>query len=297
VLPEKTIQDSAIFNELFASLMSCDNHYITSFNNLFSDKKQKPYIPKFVPVLAKIPLHKSDTLCAEVIGSRLSSAVGCDTVFNIAPRYTRQKNEFLDIDKHTLFSVDFLPYGWDYSIFNDLTGKFGVMQCPLKMFLKQMDDRMPKQFYEMYKIQLKPAQIEKIKREFVKQYLFRVCLCNDRDFGTHNSGVMFNEKAKEIRLLPNFDMEYMFYEPAGKFEERRIKDAFDFCNQEYKDILDEFVTRVKGVNKGRLKKIVNDSMEIPEDNANVIMNVVSSHIDAITNIYASMTNPENNLDR
>ena len=54
---------------------------------------------------------------------------------------------------------------------------------------------------------------------------------------------------------------------------------------------------MKGVNKGRLKKIVNDSMEIPEDNANVIMNVVSSHIDAITNIYASMTNPENNLDR
>ena len=35
VLSEKTIQDSAIFNELFASLMSCDNHYITSFNNLF----------------------------------------------------------------------------------------------------------------------------------------------------------------------------------------------------------------------------------------------------------------------
>lgn len=297
VLSEKTIQDSAIFTELFASLMSHDNHYITSFNDLLSDKKQKPYIPKFVPVLAKIPLHKADTLCAEVVGSRLSSAVGCDTVFNIAPRYTRQKNEFLDIDKNTLFSVDFLPYGWDYSIFNDLTGKFGVMQCPLKMFLKQMDDRMPEQFYEMYNIKLKPAQIEKIKREFVKQYLFRVCLCNDRDFGTHNSGVMFSEKAKEIRLLPNFDMEYMFYEPVGKFEERRIKEAFKFCNQEYKDILDEFVVAVKGLNKGKLQRIIHGGMEIAEDNANVIMSIVSSHIDAISDIYASIQTADHAFDR
>jgi hypothetical protein len=38
-------------------------------------------------------------------------------------------------------------------------------------------------------------------------------------------------------------------------------------------------------------------MEIAEDNANVIMSIVSSHIDAISDIYASMQTADHTFDR
>ena len=283
----KMIQDSALFGELFQSLMSDENRYITSFNELFDSKYNSFYIPKFVPVLCKNVLRSHGGQISEIMGSRLSNLMGYDTVFNIPVDSSFVDNELCkNINPTTsIFSVDFLPFGWDYSLFNPLIGKFNH-HTSLKMLLNLIDTNLKNNLKEFHAIDISDKQLESIKIDFVKQYLFRVVLCADSDFGTHNSGIMFNANTHEVKLLPNFDMEYMFFQTPGLYENRRIKDTMDFCVRAYPEVLQSFMHRLQFLDcSGQIHKVVTKATRTYPEFTRYNLDVIRAQIDSIYSCY------------
>ena len=270
------LKSSNLFDDLFKSLNGKNSHYITAFNELFNSDTNEQYIPKFVSVLAKSVRDEVHGIYGEVVGSRLANAMGYDTVFNIAPTFNDKDIALCNKDslEHTLrtktvFSVDMIPYGWDSYTFNDIIGGRGTRNNnTLEQNLNVIQNILPLVFKTKCKIALTDEQINEIKRSYVEQFLFRVVLCRETDFYARNAGLVFNLTTHEVRLMPNFDMEFCFSNLPLSEEERMCQDnliaqTIKFCADNYPQELSNFMSKVgKLYNSGKLEKILRDSIKM-----------------------------------
>ena len=293
VLPKKSIKDSAIFGELFSSLMTIDNHYITCFNELFDHENNEYYIPKFVSVLCKFMMHEGRRF-SEIFGSRFSNLLGIDTVYNLSIDKSFSQEDFPDLNlksNRLVASVDFLPSDYESVPFNDLIGKHSSVTS-LKIFLMLIETALPEKIKITYGFLPSKNQIEAIKKGFVKQYLFRRTICGDTDFATHNSGVMVNKKTKDIKLLPNFDMEFLFEESSGEYAIDRIFQTMHYCIKNYPDILHELMSKIYNIQKtGTIKKLERYSSSSAPEFTDNHLELVNSRLNLVRDCYEKSMNP------
>ena len=258
MLRKKKLADSYC-SSLWESLMGNNNHYVVAFDVLFDRAKRDFYIPALIPVLEKQVRLNEDGIFGEVAGSRLSSLMGIDTVYNFAPTYNgklpydpseKSTNEEDKFCRSTVLSVDYTAQDWQEYTFNDIVGGRGTRNNnTLEQNLNMINVILPLAFKAKTKIMLTDEQLEHIKITYVKQYLFRVLLCRDSDFYARNAGIMYNLKTKEVKSLPNFDMECCFSdipesEESRENERDKVISTINFCLKNYPNILSEFMQKI-----------------------------------------------------
>ena len=263
MLRKKKISDS-LCADLWKSLKSKNNHYVVAFDMLFDRESNDFHIPALIPVLEKQVRNNEDGVFGEVAGSRLSSLMGLDTVYNFAPTYNaslpyapdmKSESEEDKFSRCTILSVDYNAQGWQEYTFNDIVGGRGTRNNnSLEQNVNMINIILPLAFRAKSKINLTEDQLENIKLNYVKQYLFRVLLCRDTDFYARNAGIMYNLETKEIKLLPNYDMECSFADISEDDELKQkelnsITSTIKFCLKQYPHILTEFMKEVARLTK------------------------------------------------
>lgn len=308
----KTLDDISCCVDLFRTLRSKNNHYITAFNELSDSRNSQPYIPEKIPVLGKAVRNNEDGVYGEVVGSRLSQLMGYDTVYNFAPTF-KSDDVYLPLKKcanyeetlrrKTVFSVDFLPYGWEHYTFNDIIGGRGARNNnSLQQYLNMFKIILPLAFRAKFGFELTDDQISKIQREYVAQYLYRIVLCRDGDYFARNAGIMFNADTKDVRLLPNFDMECCFSDmfssdECRQKEDENIQKTIEFCAENYPDILQEFVSRIRKLNiSGKLEKCMKTSLDAHGDMIERKLNILNYQLALIDKYYTHCVNNQASRD-
>ena len=84
---------------------------------------------------------------------------------------------------------------------------------------------------------------DNLQRDFVKTYLARQLLLFDKDFTPHNFGILTNKENKEIKLAPNFDLEYCINDLSNSEFVTRIPENMQFIYDRYPDILSSFINK------------------------------------------------------
>ena len=212
ISPQKTMKDSLYFRELFESYEDADkkSHYIFSL-----DKSLKPsssgdrYIPVYVPCFLK-RIGSLSAIYGEVVGSRLANALGVDTVFNLPINIYGSGKDVVDVQSSKMYthiaSVDFVRPREKFYTFKDLNLLFD-RDTPIQEIFA-LCNKLPQRL-RYKRVRVSREDIEQIKMDIAKQWLFKIAICADLDFQWENVGIICDDDGI-VRLAPCFDMELLF---------------------------------------------------------------------------------------
>lgn len=282
---KKTIRDSVFFKDLFKDLKSGNSHYITYLNDIVS--KKYAYLPKYVSCLIKT-LNETYNIIAynECVGCQLSNCLGLDTVYNTAFGNFYDDNGNL-IKYDYLISVDAVAPGQTLETFEDL-GIYFNGDMPLHEIMESIESQLP-DIMKNRNNNLTDEQINKkvetFKRKFIRQYLFRISLCDDVDYCYRNTSVIIDEDGN-IQLGPNMDMEKMFYELKESSKISEIEATFAYVLTAYPDVLDYFMGKLQEVHKsGQIENIMNNGLKVSNETKERAIHNVSRNIDLLQKTF------------
>lgn len=255
-LPVKTIDDSAIFSDLWKALKQDDCTYQIYCRDLIEDG----YIPKYVSCLVK----ENGILgnLKECIGSRLCNYMGIETVYNMMQAMVvsdgeAQANGFETRNTH-LISVDFIPNGFEFASLEHLQMNVN----PEDSLEKNLRIACTMWYYYMSRdlgITLTKRQIDNFERDFCMQYLFRRVLCHEGDYKGKNVGVLYSKDHKTFHLAPSFDMEFLFCDDCPTIEE-----DIQFIAKRYPAEMLGFASRLKqAMEEDAFSKIIDSMPQFP----------------------------------
>lgn len=239
----KEIADSVLFRELYESLMSGKSSYCTYLNGLFLNEQGKPlpktdiYVPKYVSVLEKI-VGTDKWLYAEVVGSRLANLMRIDTVYNLAPCFQGIRHGcFID---YKLYSVDYVPYGYETMTLYDMGFERYGYSAPLSTFVENIRNNFAS-LATKYGLNPTQERMDNLINAFEEQYLFKRCMCGDTDFDVHNIAILFNPQNGDFRLSPLFDMEGLLGHSPHIEQRYLIRKSVEFVAEQNSHMLQNFI--------------------------------------------------------
>lgn len=212
----------------------------TSYVTYIDDFVKENYNPdtheiplKYVSVLLKKQRYENmtDTICKEVIGSRIANALGMPTVYN----------ELIEYDKeHYVMSIDFVKTGQeidsfvleskkDYSVAN-----YDVWENLFNTATVKIAEYSPNLV----------ENIKKLKKDFVSQFLFRNVILDDGDLVPKNVTLIKDLKTKNLSFAPINDYEFIF---AGREErdfEEDVRKYIKYIGEKYPEELKEFTNKI-----------------------------------------------------
>lgn len=188
--------DSKYFKELIEELKKPNCSYVTYINDLVkslnSDNIENFPLSKISVLIKKS--HRAQDIYNEEIASKtaniLEIPVTYNTVVNIA-----------GIDYN--MSVDFLKKDEEFISLDHCKLNDAMSFCVIKKKLQK--------YFEYYVAcgEITQEQAYNLLSDFMEMYIFRKYILSDTDFDMFNTGLIFNNKTKEYKWAPNFDMEYM----------------------------------------------------------------------------------------
>lgn len=203
--------DGKLFEPLYDELRkNPDSSYDTYLNELIIQNPD--YIPTRVSAMFKTVIDgigHNDGANREILASRIANFMGVPTVYNCA---------FDTPSNGTILSVDYMRYGEhildlcgtldnirpegeDDGYFDILFGHANLGKM-LKMYVEAL--RFYKHYYNV--------NSTKLVNDFAKEFITRVHVLGDNDFGFHNFELSC-DKDKNLRLMPMFDYEATFVSP------------------------------------------------------------------------------------
>ena len=265
----KMPKNSCFFEHLFYALMKKNCHYITYLNDLYESKKLN--IPSHISCLIKKASSMEEGgVYGECYGSRLANAFEVDTVYNVpySSKYDLDNVRYFspfDMKKDIydyMISVDFVSHGERIETFEDLGLDFSD-----STFLEDIIAKIDKTFEALVgreNLSLDYIQLEQLKKDFAKLYLFRNFVCNDKDFKSKNAGLIINKNG-DFRLAPCFDMELFF---QGGFEEFYFKfmaeRTLEYLNKNMPGVIEDFLkTANKVLKSNAIDSIFQDTLFDP----------------------------------
>ena len=274
------IASSHAFDELFDH--NRNKSYVTYIDKVINEG----YKAQHISVLQK----KTSPIRAlnEVFASKTLNYFGIPTVYNIAAK------SYGATSGYYVLSTDFVRPGEEVHRFNEYSGSMN----DINSWLNGIDYFVDK--YQLTKniLGLKhPVKEindsrEKLKRQFVKSYLYRQVLLADIDYAPRNAGVVYTDKG--IELLPNYDLECTL---TKKYYTKE-NDLLD-CYLLYPDIVQEFVDEVNMANAigSNGKSAFRQLLEQTTDNIDFRIkagNVITHNVDQINRIMKYIQNSNTN---
>ena len=189
---------------------------------------------KYVSVLLKKQRWDdvTDTVCKEVIGSRIANAMGMSTVYN----------ELVEYDKENyVMSIDFVKTGQeidsfvldskkDYSMAN-----YDVWEDLFNTSTIKIAEYSPNLV----------ENIKKLKKDFVQQFLFRNVILDDGDLVPKNVTLIKDLKTKNLSLAPISDYEFIFTGREERDFEEDVRQYIDYIGEKYPEELKEFTNKIQ----------------------------------------------------
>ena len=288
--PKKTVEDSAIFGELWQNKINGNSSYVTYCDELFDQSTSGYYIPHFVSCLVKNNAVMSNY--KECLGSRLSNLMGVPTVFNTMQAMVVSDGEARSLGFETnnlnLISVDFIPNGYEFESFEHLD--LGINpDNSLESNLKIASSMWYYFISRSLGVKLDRKQVETFERDFCLQYLFRRGLCHEGDFRARNVGVLYSTELQKFYLAPNFDMEYLFVEKCTTLQQDMM-----YISKNFPGLVEGFVNRLRYVKENDLIKKTIDKLPRVSTYAfagevGIIQTILNNNIDEICNVYDNMS--------
>ena len=212
----------------------------TSYVTYIDDFVKENYNPetheiplKYVSVLLKKQRYENmtDTICKEVIGSRIANALGMPTVYN----------ELIEYDKENyVMSIDFVKTGQEIESFVPESKKgysvvnYAVWENLFNTVTVKIAEYSPNLV----------ENIKKLKKDFVQQFLFRNVILDDGDFIPNNVTLIKDLKTKNLSFAPINDYEFIFAgREEGDFEEDVWK-YIKYIGEKYPEELKEFTNKI-----------------------------------------------------
>lgn len=307
-LPQKTIQDSVIFSDLFEALQYGDSSYITCFGDSLKDGSS--YIPHYVSCLQKQCYFEE--AYRECVGSRLANLFGIDVVYNTMQDMVLHKRSLKPsptivkmVDAHLLdsrwvnmYSVDMIPPGYIFENFNWFTNQ-DIVGCET---LEKVSNRF-KSFMELVaakkQLDVSEEKYNELECAVLKQVFVKKHILQDGDLASRNFGFLLNEETGDVRISPMFDMEFIF---AGSPSDRNdnFKSIIDkdiaFFYNKYPRQFSEMMSRVNlAVQSGAVEGVVYGSF--PNSKYKSIMGraaQVFDWIDIVQSRFVKVVNSQNN---
>lgn len=284
---KKTAKDSLFFRDLFRSLMSNENHYITYLNDSFKCKKSEIVIPDHVSCLLKSYMDIGGERCYfECVGSRLANALGIDTVYNIAIASTH--DEYDNTPQYdTLISVDYVPYGYRTESMVDLGIDFNE-DTYLVQIMQELDDKLP-QIAQKEKLNLTLEKANRLKEQFALQFLFRTLICEDYDFVSKNVSILMGEDG-DFRLGPAYDMELLCDGAKSQGYYNDMAEAsLTYMMNNMPKTLEKFMRRLEEkYNSHELESIIMNTLDISTGIKNYVKKSVMRNCCRLKDIYMQM---------
>ena len=193
--------------------------------------------PKYLSALIKQAPLDQQYMC-EIFAPRIFNEFRVPVVFNTTCK---------DSDgEEYVVSLDFIKPNERLFLLDEACGnsQFGV-ELTLKESLEDFNAFVD---YCSDKHQCTQTRKQKIdlEKQFIRSYLLRILLLADWDFSTKNVGLLINEKTGQMRLAPNFDLEYCF------MSEFPVEEDLMFAYEKYPEIVEKFCKKVEQFSKGKL---------------------------------------------
>lgn len=245
---------SIAFGELINGIRKGESYQVY-FKNAICGKNLSGIIPKNILCLVKQMDMTTDNseVYGETVGCRLAARMGINTVFNVAYSNPDEADLFDNNYHNYLISVNYVPCGG--SVFD--MGVLGVSWdrgTPLREIFENIDSEFPR-YLESCGIEPTQKMIDKFKRDFGEQWLFRVMLCGDSDYEEHNVlGTILPDG--NVICGPCADMEYFFNCRSMKYEDV-TQDGMLYLQQTMPRMVDSFIVRL---NDAHLDGSLNDIM-------------------------------------
>ena len=190
---------------------------------------------KYVSVLLKKQRYENmtDTICKEVIGSRIANALGMPTVYN----------ELIEYDKENyVMSIDFVKTGQEIDSFERDKNKKNYSMANYDVWEDLFNTATIK--ITEYSPTL-VDNIKTLKKDFVQQFLFRNVILDDGDFVPNNVTLIKDLKTKNLSFAPINDYEFIF---AGREEsdfEEDVRKYIKYIGEKYPEELKEFANKIQ----------------------------------------------------
>ena len=188
---------------------------------------------KYVSVLLKKQRYENmtDTICKEVIGSRIANALGMPTVYN----------ELIEYDKENyVMSIDFVKTGQEIESFVPESKKgysvvnYAVWENLFNTATIKIAEYSPNLV----------ENIKKLKKDFVQQFLFRNVILDDGDFIPNNVTLIKDLKTKNLSFAPINDYEFIFVGREESDFEEDVRKYIKYIGEKYPEELKEFTNKI-----------------------------------------------------
>lgn len=224
--------DKNHFEEVFKKRKNKkSDSYITYIDNI----RKEGIAPEKLSTLKKYMLGPL-TATKETIASKLLNYFDCPTAYNSAVEKNLSNNRGFMV-----YSLDFIS---ENESFENILRLINLDEDRIYTIWPVLEDYLKKRFFG--KSETFNEDLLKLKKDFIKSHFIREFIIGDRDIGTHNFGLLTNEKTNRFRFISfdfestfceqrykndHFNMEYMF-----RKQPELVKEIYDKC-MELKSVL------------------------------------------------------------
>ena len=171
------------FEELISPKSKKDK-FITYIDNIRKDG----LAPENISVLLKT-MWGATSVINETLASRIMNYFDCSTVYNV-PYYA------LDKKKKRIYYVASTDCISENETFENLYRYVSVLDDRAYTVWRKVAKKMEEEFQDNPHLK---EDVEKMEEEFFRSQIVREFVLRDYDIGTHNFGVLYNEKEKRFR--------------------------------------------------------------------------------------------------
>lgn len=176
---------------------------------------------------------------SEMVAPALLDFFGCKTVFNTG---FQQGVDFYVMSLDFIKPDEFFYLTEPVETRNPKFALYTPMETALKV-LEEKVEEVKQRVVDDFKITPPSADVEQIKRRYVKDYLVRFAVMGDSDFTSRNHGFVFDAIKNNVRTGPNFDFEFIFEKRLG--EESNVGDNLKYIIVNYPDVFQEVMQKVE----------------------------------------------------
>jgi len=213
------------FKELTSEKSKTDK-FITYIDNI----RQEGLSPKNVSVLNK-SVWSEDSAVNEVIASRLMSFFGCPTVFNVSYVEDGKKDQK---KCYYVASVDCISENETFENFYRLVA---LSDDRVYTLWRRIESFLTIKFSDYPDFD---KRLKGVEEDFFRSHIVREFVVGDYDSGSHNIGLLLNEKEKNFQIV-NFDYEAAFVTRKRELSDFNLKYTVDHKPHLLKEIYDKAV--------------------------------------------------------
>ncbi len=220
--------------------------YIESYLDTQEIKKSGCHQQNVSALLKKIKregLFDFDLETRKMSSEKVTPAIldffGCKTVFNTG---FRQGDDFYIMSLDFIKSDEFFYLTEPVDTRNPKFAPYTPIETTLKV-LEEKINEVKQRVVDDFKVVPPSADVEQIKRRYIKDYLVRYAVMGDSDFTSRNHGFVFDAIKNSVRTGPNFDFEFVFEKRLG--EESNVGDNLKYIMRNYPDIFQEVMQKVE----------------------------------------------------